>query len=410
MSLKQTKPSKLMRVPYAQSVHGQAEINAVVAVLKGNTALGDKTKEFENKVASLFGKKYGCMVNSGSSANLLAFELLNLPRGSEVITPLLTFSTVVAPIIQKGLVPVFIDVEPDTYLIDIEKIEKAISKKTKVLMIPSLLGNIPNLEKLQKIAKKHKLFLIEDSCDTLGGRFKNKPTGIYSDITTTSFYGSHIINGAGGGGMICVNNPAWAERLVVLRGWGRRSSLFGEKNNSEQLKNRFKSKLAGVPYDEKFTFSEIGYNFLPLEISAAFALEQLKKFPEYKKARRSNFDKLYNFFGKYNKYFILPRQTKDSETPWLAFPVIIKKDAPFSRYDIVKFLEEKGIQTRPVFTGDVTLHPAFKNIKKRLAQKSYPNTHQIMQRAFVLGCHQGITQAQRNYVESAITEFLDSLS
>jgi CDP-6-deoxy-D-xylo-4-hexulose-3-dehydrase len=201
MSLKQTKSSKLMRVPYAQSVHGQAEIDAVVTVLKGNTALGDKTKEFEKKVATLFGKKYGCMVNSGSSANLLAFELLDLPKGSEVITPLLTFSTVVAPIIQKGLVPVFIDVEPDTYLIDIEKIEKAISKKTKVLMIPSLLGNIPNLEKLQKIAKKHKLFLIEDSCDTLGGKFKNKPTGTYSDITTTSFYGSHIINGAGGGGV-----------------------------------------------------------------------------------------------------------------------------------------------------------------------------------------------------------------
>lgn len=406
MSLKQTKSSKLMRVPYAQSVHGQEEINAVVKVLKGNTAIGDKTKEFENKVASLFGKKYGCMVNSGSSANLLAFELLNLPKGSEVITPLLTFSTVVAPIVQKGLVPVFIDVEPDTYLIDIEKIEKAISKKTKVLMIPSLLGNIPNLEQLQKLAKKYKLILIEDSCDTLGGKFKNKPTGSYSDITTTSFYGSHIINGAGGGGMICVNNPAWAERLVVLRGWGRRSSLFGEKQNSEQLKNRFKSKLAGVPYDEKFTFSEIGYNFLPLELSAAFALEQLKKFPKYKVARRSNFDKLYKFFGKFPEYFILPRQTKDSETPWLAFPVIIKQDAPFERYDIVKFLEEKGIQTRPVFTGDVTLHPAFKNIKKRFAQKSYPNTQQIMQRAFVLGCHQGLTKAQSDYLETKIAEFL----
>jgi CDP-6-deoxy-D-xylo-4-hexulose-3-dehydrase len=195
-------------------------------------------------------------------------------------------------------------------------------------------------------------------------------------------------------------------RLVVLRGWGRRSSLFGEKQNSEQLKNRFKSKLAGVPYDEKFTFSEIGYNFLPLELSAAFALEQLKKFPKYKVARRNNFDKLYKFFGQYPEYFILPRQTKDSETPWLAFPVIIKQDAPFERYDIVKFLEEKGIQTRPVFTGDVTLHPAFKNIKKRFAQKSYPNTHQIMQRAFVLGCHQGLTKEQSKYMEDKLNEFL----
>lgn len=396
-----------MRVPYGFSVHGQEEIDAVVRVLKGNTALGNHTKEFENKIATMFGKKYGIMVNSGSSANLLAFELLDLPKGSEVITPLLTFATTAAPIIQKGLVPVFVDVEEDTYLIDIDQLEKAITKKTRALMIPSLLGNIPNLQRLASIAKKHKLFFIEDSCDTLGGSFNNRPSGAYSDISTTSFYGSHLINGAGGGGMICVNNKTWAQRLTVLRGWGRRSSLFGEKADSETLKNRFRARLAGVPYDEKFTFSEIGYNFLPLELSAAFGLEQLKKFPVFKKIRLQHFSRLHDFFATYRQYFTLPRQTPGSQTAWLAFPVIIKKEAPFDRFDIVQYLEQHNIQTRPVFTGDITLQPAFKNSLYRKPFKAYPNTRNIMKRAFVVGCHQGLSDAQMSYLEKTIKEFIE---
>ncbi len=395
-----------MRVPYGFSAHGKEEIDAVVRVLKGNTALGNHTKEFERRISKMFGKKYGIMVNSGSSANLLAFELLNLPKGSEVITPLLTFATTVAPIVQKGLVPVFIDVEENTYLIDIDQLEKAITKKTRALMVPSLLGNIPNLERLSKIAKKYKLFLIEDSCDTLGGSFKNRPSGAYSDISTTSFYGSHIINGAGGGGMICVNNKTWAERLTVLRGWGRRSSLFGEKANSEQLKNRFRNQLGGVPYDEKFTFSEVGYNFLPLELSSAFGLVQLKRFPGFKKLRQKYFSRLYAFFTKHSQYFILPRQTPNTKTAWLAFPVIIKRDAPFSRFDIVKYLENRNIQTRPVFTGDIPLQPGFRKIVHKKPFKNYPCTMHIMKNAFVVGCHQGLTSAQLSYLEKTIKDFL----
>lgn len=395
-----------MRVPYGYSVHGKEEIAAVVKVLKGNTALGDRTKEFEAKIAKMFGKKYGIMVNSGSSANLLAFELLNLTRGSEVITPLLTFATTVAPIVQKGLVPVFVDVDLDSYLINIDKLEKAITKKTRCLMIPSLLGNIPNLERLSKIAKQHKLYLIEDSCDTLGGTFKNRPTGIYSDISTTSFYGSHIINGAGGGGMICVNNLAWAERLTVLRGWGRRSSLFGEKGDSEQLKNRFRTRLGGVPYDEKFTFSEIGYNMLPLELSAAFALEQLKKYSKFIALRKRHFARLYKFFSRHLDYFILPRQTANTKTAWLAFPAIIKKTAPFDRFAFIKYMEDHNVQTRPVFTGDITLQPAFQKIVRRMAQTAYPNTRYIMQNAFVLGAHQGLSDIQINYLILQIENFL----
>jgi CDP-6-deoxy-D-xylo-4-hexulose-3-dehydrase len=395
-----------MRVPYGLSVHGQEEIDAVVKVLKGNTALGDNVKEFEKKIAKVFGKKYGVMVNSGSSANLLAFELLDLPRGSEVITPLLTFATTVAPIIQKGLVPVFIDVESDTFLIDIAQIEKNITKKTKALMIPSLMGNIPNLEKLAAIAKKHHLWLIEDSCDTLGGKFKNRPTGSYSHISTTSFYGSHIINGAGGGGMICVNNPKWVDRLVVMRGWGRQSSLFGEKANSELLKNRFKGKVGDVPYDNKFIFSEIGYNFLPLELSAAFALVQLKKLPKFIAIRHENFSGLQKFFEKYEKYFILSRQTPQTKTVWLAFPLIIKPHAPFTRLELMTFLENNNIQTRPVFTGNILKQPGFKDIPHRVTKKGYPNTEYVMRNALVVGCHQGLIGEQITYIQKKFGEFL----
>lgn len=395
-----------LRVPYGLSVHGREEIEAVVKVLEGNTALGDKTKEFEAKIAAMFGKQYGVMVNSGSSANLLALELLNLPPGSEVITPILTFATTVAPIVQKNLVPVLVDVEPTSYLIDIDAVERAISDQTKALMIPSLLGNIPNLERLAALAAQYHLWLIEDSCDTLGGRYRGRPTGAYSHITTTSFYGSHIINGAGGGGMICVNDPAWADRLIVLRGWGRQSSLFGEKMDSELLANRFKEELDGIPYDNKFIFSEIGYNFLPLEISSAFALEQLKKFPKFAATRQANFQNLSEFFRSLDKFFILPTQTPETETVWLALPLIIQEDAPFSRLDLVTFLENNNIQTRPVFTGNILKQPGFKRIPHRLATDSFPNTEKIMRQALVVACHQGLSGEQISYLKNKFREFL----
>lgn len=395
-----------LRVPYGFSVHGQAEIDAVVDVLKKGTALGDKTKEFEAKIAKMFGKKYGVMVNSGSSANLLAFELLNLPQGSEVITPILTFATVVAPMVQKGLIPVFIDVDPNTYIINPEHVEKAITKKTKALMIPSLMGNIPNLEALAKIAKKHKLFFIEDSCDTLGGKFDGKPTGTYSHITTTSFYGSHIINGAGGGGMVMVNDPKWVDRLVVLRGWGRESSLFGENANSELIKNRFSGKIGNIPYDNKFIFSEVGYNFLPLELSAAFALKQMERLQGFLKKRRDNFDDLMNFFGKRDKYFILPKQTPKTETAWLAFPLIIKPGAPFTRLELVTFLEEENIQTRPIFTGNILKQPGFKKIENRKVGDAFPNTELVMKSGFVVACHHGLEPKHVDYLKQKFDEFL----
>jgi CDP-6-deoxy-D-xylo-4-hexulose-3-dehydrase len=273
-------------------------------------------------------------------------------------------------------------------------------------MIPLLRGNIPNMKELAKIAKKHKLYFIEDSCDTLGGTFEGNPTGKYSDISVTSFYGSHIINGAGGGGMIMVNDPKWEARLKVLRGWGRQSSLYGEKANSELLKNRFNFKLGGIPYDNKFIFSEVGYNFLPLEISAAFATTQMKRLPGFLEKRKRNFENLTEYIGGKSKYFILPTQTPDTETAWLAFPVIIKPKSPFTRLEIVTFLEDNNIQTRPVFAGNILKQPGFKKIVNRKISKAFPNTDTIMKNAFVLACHHGLNEEQINYVKEKVDEFL----
>ncbi len=403
-----TKIKKPLRITYGLSVYDNKEILRVTNVLKEHRSnMGIETKQFEKSVAKYFGKRYGIMVNSGSSANLLALELLNLPEGSEVITPLLTFSTTVAPIIQKKLTPVFIDVEEGKYIIDVNKIEKAITKKTKLLMIPNLFGNIPNLEKLEKIAKKHNLYYIEDSCDTLGARFNKKPSGSYSDISTTSFFGSHIITAGGNGGMIMVNKEEWRDKLKVLRGWGRSSSLFSE---SEDIKERFKKKIDGIPYDAKFIFEEIGYNFLPVEMCSAFGNEQIKKLPIFRKTREKNFKVLRKFFEKYEKYFILPIQEKNVQTQWLAFPLTIKGNAPFTRLEITTFLEKNNVQTRPIFTGNILKQPGFKNINRKVLDKKYSVVDEIMERGFVVGCHHGLESRHIKTLTSLFETFLNKFN
>ncbi len=395
-----------MRIPYALAVYGKEEIKAVNDVLVEHRRFSswENTKKFEAAIAKTFGKKYGLMVNSGSSANLLAFELLDLPKGSEVITPVSTFSTTVAPILQKGLIPVFVDVKIGTYLIDENKIEKLITSKTKALMIPSLIGNIPNLKRLRKIANKHKLYLIEDSCDTLGAKFDRRPTGKYSDISTTSFYGSHIITAAGGGGMICVNKPEWYKKGLVLRGWGRASALFSE---SEDLKKRFSVKISGNPYDGKFIFSEAGYNFQPIELQAAFGLVQLKRLKTFSAIRKRNFKALCQFFKGYGKYFILPETTKGADTNWLAFPLTIKEGAPFSRFELVKYLENNKVQTRPIFTGNILRQPGFRFLTKKSLSKNFISADIIMENSFLIGCHHGLTPIHLSRLKKIFENFLN---
>ncbi len=412
-----------LRVPYTLSVHGREEAAAVAKVItEHRTGLGKETSLFEKKISALFGKKYGVMVNSGSSANLLAFEILNLPPGSEVITPVLTFNTTVAPIIQKQLVPVFVDVKKNTYLVDIDQLEKKITSKTRALMIPSLIGNVPDMKRLRAIADKYKLFFVEDSCDTLGARYYGKSSGVYSDISTTSFYGSHVINAGGGGGLIAVNKPHWYKQLLVLRGWGRSSSLFSE---SEDMSVRFAAKLAGIPYDGKFIFTEVGYNFLPLEMGAAFGLVQLKKLPQFSRRRQQNFNALRQFFSRYQDFFDLPVEIPGIKTNWLAFPLCIKNGAPFSRLKLVTFLEKNNIQTRPIFTGNILRQPVLTRNKISFGVKyislehpvvaklaiasqktEFPIADTIMKNAFLIGCHQGIGPIHLTHIKKVIATFI----
>ena len=390
------------RVPYGLAVHDSEEEEAVLEVIKNHkTIMGDNVKLFEKKVSDLFGKELGIMVNSGSSANLLAMELLDCPKNSEVITPILTFATTLSPILKKELTPVFVDVEPETYIVNIDEVEQAITSKTKALMIPSLLGNVPDLRRLRKLADENNLIFIEDSADTLGATFDNIPTGKFSDISTTSFYGSHIITAAGEGGMICCNNQKWEKRCRILRGWGRTSAL----NESEKIEDRFNIKLNDIPYDSKFIFEEMGYNFLPTEISAAFGLVQLKKLKKFAAIRQANFNNLYEFFSKI-KFFKLPRQLSEVKTSWLAFPLTISENAPFSRLEIVKFLEMNGIQTRPIFTGNVLKQPAFSKINYKNLGKDYEIANYIMENSFLIGCNHGLTENHIEKIKNMFTTFL----
>lgn len=404
------KAKTTMTVSYAAAVYGKEEIRAVLDVLKNPTKIvaGPRVKEFEKRVAKLFGKKHGVMVNSGSSANLIALSVLRLPEGSEVITPALTFSTTLAPIIQKRLVPVFADVELGTYVVDPSHVASLVTKKTKALMIPSLIGNLPDFKKLRAIAKKHGLYMIEDSCDTVGSRFAGKPTGAYTDISTTSFYASHIMTAAGGGGMAMFHDPALSRRALVASNWGRESTLFGAYEKSEEIKKRFAGVLDGEPYDAKFLFTEIGYNFQPTELQGAFGLVQLSRLSDFARRRRQNFTALYRFFAPYEDFFILPKAHAKARVNWLAFPVCLKKDIGFTRFDITKFLEERGIQTRPIFTGNVLKQPAFRNVPhKRLRRGGYPVTDYIMKNGFLIGCHHGLTAKQLNYMKEIFEEFLE---
>ena len=287
----------MKKIYYSRASYDQKEINAVNKVLKNPLSLmdGPNVKLFEKKVAKIFGKKFGLMVNSGSSANLLALQSLNLKKNSEIITPLLTFSTTVAPIYQLNLIPHFIDVIKNQYVAEVDEIENAINNNTKAIFIPNLLGNIADWKKISVIAKKYKIKVIEDSADTIGYKFNNSNTGSLSDIVTCSFYASHIITGAGFGGIACFNDEKLYKRAKLLRGWGR-SSAFTQEN--EDIKSRFRSKLKGIDYDAKYIFNDFGYNFIPSEISAAFALQQLKKLSKNIKKRIKNFLFIKNYIKK----------------------------------------------------------------------------------------------------------------
>ena len=399
---------KNLRVPYGLSVHGNDEVKAVTNVLKSSTQMGKNVSIFEKKISKLFEKKYGLMVNSGSSALLLAMETLDFPEGSEIITPVLTFSTTVGYIVRNKWTPVFVDVEEGTYCINESKIKNLITKKTRAVVAPHLMGNIVNWEKISPFLKKRGILIIEDSADTLGATYKKKSTGRYADISITSFYGSHIINCAGNGGMVCFNDKSKYTKAKLLRSWGRSSSLFDEK--SEKIENRFNIKLDGILYDKKFVFEKIGHNLEPSELGAAFGLVQLKKLKENLKKRENNFKSHTKFLRKYEKFFILPKQLPRSRSGWLAYPVTITNKAPFSRTQMQIFLEKKNIQTRVVFTGNILRQPGFKKIKCKKDIRGYPEADKVMRNGILLACHHGLTKKMIKHIHTSIDEFIEKYS
>lgn len=393
-----------IRVPYGQSVHGQEEIDAVVKVLEHSTQMGEAVEQMQQQVASLFDKQFGIMVNSGTSALYLAIEILQLPAGSEIITPVLSFATTVGAIVKNGCVPAFVDVELDTYNSDITKIEALITPKTKALLIPNLLGNLPDWQQLRAIANKHQLILIEDCADTLGALYDGQSTGTYSDISITSFYGNHLINCAGNGGMLCVNDKALAEQAKLLRSWGRAASL---ETNAETIESRFtNAEIDNINYDKKFIFSAIGYNLEPAELGAAFGLVQLKKLPSFIELRQKYFLQHLDFFKAFDDYFILPRQLSLANTAWMNFPLQCKESAPFTRQQLQIHLEKHNIQTRTVFTGNILRQPGFKAIEHHSAKEGYPNADLITKNGLLIGCHHGLTIEQISHLYSITEQFI----
>jgi CDP-6-deoxy-D-xylo-4-hexulose-3-dehydrase len=402
------------RIFYAETNYDQDEIDSVVDVLKNHSFSlvgGEYTKKFENDISKLFGKKYGIFVNSGSSANLLALTSLNLKKGSEVITPCLNFSTTVSPILQLGLIPSFIDIELRTLNINTYLIEEAINNNTSAIMIPNLMGNLPNWTKIKEIAVKYSLPIIEDSADTLGYKFNNETTGEISDLVTTSFYASHIITCGGIGGMICTNDFELYKNMIIKRGWGRSSELFDPDKNllsKKEIDDRFEIKIDKISYDRKFLFEETGYNFFAPEMCAAFGCSQLDKFNNLYQKRVENFEYLKNLIEKkLSDYIITPIQNQNVETIWLAYPLILKSNNHKSRNELQIFLEERNIQTRPIFSGNITKQPMMKNYNFIMSEDGYKNTDFIMRNGMLIGCHPKLSFSDLDYICELIESFFN---
>ena len=370
---------KIWYAPNKKEAYGDAEIKAVVDCLNDGwlAGFGPRTIEFENRVSKLFGKKHGLFVNSGSSAILLGLNALNLEPGTEVITPACTFSTTLAPIIQCGLKPVFCDVEIGTYVPTPDQVCEKITEKTKVIMIPNLIGSKPDWA---EIRKRTNLILFEDSADTVTCTPE-------TDIAITSFYSSHLITACGSGGMLMFNDEKLLKRATMFRDWGR----IGD--NSEDVKTRFEYSVDGIPYDYKFLYGAVGYNMKSSEVNAAFGLVQVSRIEEIRSKRRAIFNRYLENLKDFQDKLVLPINTFNSD--WLAIPFMAK-----NRLELLTFLEENNIQTRVCFAGNVTRHPVYREYLE-----AFPNADRIMAEGFLLGAHHGMTVEDCDYVCDKIKEF-----
>ena len=396
------KPTTYVRVPYGMTSHGEKEIEAVVRALRNSTQMGDHVREFENRISLKFQKNYGVMVNSGSSALQLAVEILDINKGAEVITPALTFATTVGSILKNSLTPSFVDVGEGSYNINPIKVEQSITSKTRAMVIPNLIGNLADWKVLRKIADKYNLLVVEDSADTLGGTIGGVSSGSYSDISITSFYGSHVINCAGNGGMLCMNSSKHRDRAKLLRSWGRQSSLYDE---SEAIENRFNVYLDEIRYDAKFVFSAVGYNYEPSEIGASFGLIQLENLDSNIEQRVLNFNAMSAYFSTFEDWFILPKQLENSTTGWLAYPLTIREESPFTRTEMQIFLEKRNIQTRVVFTGNILRQPGFSDISCKKTKEGYPEADNVTRGGLLLACHHALNDEMNRHLYESLDLF-----
>lgn len=412
------------RIEYAGSVHDDREIAAVVEVLRGGpTALriGKNVRAMEQRVAALFGKRRGIMCNSGSSALYLAIDVLGLQPGDEIVTSAVTFSTDIAPMVRGGFVPAFVDVTPDTYQIDVDAIDEMIGPRTKAILVPNLIGNAPDWDRIRAIADAHGLLVVEDSCDALGLTLRGTPTGTRADISLTSFALSHIITAAGTGGMVCLDDEAMADRILLLRRWGRRSEikLFGSQKAAGQ---RFFSTIEGesaddggggvggdggpLEYDDLFIFDELGWNFEPSELSAAFGLVQLDKLGENLARRQRNFELTSAQVARWPQYFTLPRLTDGVETGWHMFPMLLNTEAGIRRAEFQAWMESHGVDTRMVWTGNATRQPAFRNATFRQPAGGMPNADRVMRSGVILPNTHSLDDDDCAYIGECIEGFL----
>ena len=404
------------RINYAGRVFDEQEmINLVDSSLDFWLTYGKYSKEFEKKLADFLGLRYALIVNSGSSANLLAFFALTSPllkdrqikRGDEVIAVAAGFPTTVAPIIQYGAVPVFVDMELETFNIDVNQIEKAITPKTKAIMIAHTLGNPFDIEKVKEICNKYNLWLIEDNCDALGSKYKGKYTGTWGDIGTSSFYPPHHIT-MGEGGAVYTNNPLLKKILLSMRDWGR--DCWCESGVDNTCGHRFTQKFGKLPlgYDHKYVYSHFGFNLKITDMQAAIGLAQLEKLPKFIKKRQENWQMFYEGLKDIDE-FLLVKPQKDSEISWFGFLITLKDNVNFSRNDIVKYIEDNNIQTRNLFAGNMIRHPMFESLKEGIDYKvvgNLKNTDKIMNDSFWVGVYPGMNGESIQYVVTKIKEFI----
>jgi CDP-6-deoxy-D-xylo-4-hexulose-3-dehydrase len=374
---------KVWYAPNKKEAYGDAEIQAVVNCLNDGwlAGFGPKTVQFEKEISEQFGKKHGLFVNSGSSAILLGFNALDLPPGSEVVTPACTFSTTVAPIIQCGLKPVFCDVQIGTYVPTPDQVCEKITENTKVIILPNLIGSKPDWKEIRRRVNEinSNIILFEDSADTI-------TLTPETDIAITSFYSSHLITAGGSGGMVMFNCEKYLKRATMFRDWGR----IGD--NSEDVKTRFEFNIDGIPYDYKFLYGAVGYNMKSSEMNAAFGLVQLARIEEIRSKRKEMFNRYIENLKDVSE-LVLPINTYDSD--WLAIPFMAK-----NRMELLTFLEQNNIQTRVCFAGNITRHPVYRDYLQE-----FPNSDRIMAEGFLLGAHHGMSVDDVDYVCNKMKEF-----